>query len=63
MIGIGEVLSEVFRKFSQIALLKIDIEGLELSLLKAIPLTHLAKIGKIQYETWPDGVIEYSTFR
>jgi FkbM family methyltransferase len=61
--GIEEVLSEVFQKFSQISLLKIDIEGLELSVLKAIPLRHLAKIGKIQYETWPNGVIEYPTFR
>jgi len=60
--GIEEVLSEVFQKFSQISLLKIDIEGLELSVLKAIPLRHLAKIGEIQYETWPNGVIEYPTF-
>ena len=41
----------------EIDILKIDIEGLELEIVKAIPQNRLAKIKMIQYETWPKGIV------
>jgi hypothetical protein len=47
----------VLRNHDQIGLLKIDIEGLELEVIDAIPEFQKLKIAKIQYEIYPEGVI------
>ena len=57
VLGIAEVLSSVLLKFENIDILKIDIEGLELEIVKAIPPQNLARIKMIQYETWPEGIV------
>lgn len=57
VVGIADVLSSVLLKFENIDILKIDIEGLELEIVKAIPPHNLARIKMIQYETWPEGIV------
>jgi len=57
VLGIEDVLGSVLLNFENIDVLKIDIEGLELEIVKAIPPHHLAKIKMIQYETWPEGIV------
>ena len=55
--GIAEVLSSVLLNFEKIDILKIDIEGLELEIVQAIPPRYLVRIKMIQYETWPKGIV------
>jgi FkbM family methyltransferase len=57
VIGVEEALDMVLRNHDQIGLLKIDIEGLELEVIDAIPEFQKLKIAKIQYEIYPEGVI------
>ena len=57
VLGIADVLSSVLLNFQDIDILKIDIEGLELEIVKAIPPQSLARIKMIQYETWPEGIV------
>jgi FkbM family methyltransferase len=56
-ICIMDAIDAVFTKFNKIDILKIDIEGLEKEIVKAIPQNRLAKIKMIQYETWPKGIV------
>jgi len=57
VVAIADVLSSVLLNFENIDLLKIDIEGLELEIVKAIPPHNLERIKMIQYETWPEGIV------
>jgi FkbM family methyltransferase len=57
VIGVEEALDKVLQNHNQIGLLKIDIEGLELEVISAIPEFQKLKIAKIQYEIYPKGVI------
>jgi FkbM family methyltransferase len=57
VIGISDVLASVFFDHNNLDILKIDIEGLEVEMVKAIPPNLLAKIKMIQYETWPAGLV------
>ena len=57
VIGISDVLASVFLDHDNLDILKIDIEGLEVEIVKAIPSTYLPKIKMIQYETWPRGIV------
>ena len=57
VIGIEEALGVVLQNYDNIGLLKIDIEGLELEVLRAIPQSQRVKIARIQYEIYPEGVI------
>ena len=57
VIGISDVLASVFFDHNNLDILKIDIEGLEVEIVKAIPPNLLAKIKMIQYETWPEGLV------
>ena len=57
VIGVEEALDMILRNHDQIGLLKIDIEGLELEVIDAIPEFQKLKIAKIQYEIYPEGVI------
>lgn len=57
VIGISDVLASVFLDHDNLDILKIDIEGLEVEIVKAIPSTYLPKIKMIQYETWPGGIV------
>jgi len=55
--SIVDAIDAVLINFKKIDILKIDIEGLELEIVKAIPQNRLAKIKMIQYETWPKGIV------
>jgi FkbM family methyltransferase len=57
VIGISDVLASVFLDHGSLDILKIDIEGLEVEIVKAIPTSYLSKIKMIQYETWHDGIV------
>ena len=57
VIGISDVLASVFLDHDNLDILKIDIEGLEVEIVKAIPSTYLPRIKMIQYETWPRGIV------
>jgi FkbM family methyltransferase len=57
VIGIEDVLATALVNFDSIDLLKIDVEGIELDIVKAIPANYLSRIKMIQYETWPEGIV------
>lgn len=57
VIGIEDVLAFALVSFDSIDLLKIDVEGIELDIVTAIPANCLSRIKMIQYETWPEGIV------
>jgi FkbM family methyltransferase len=57
VIGISDALASIFLDHDNLDILKIDIEGLEFEIVKAIPTSYLPKIKMIQYETWPEGIV------
>jgi FkbM family methyltransferase len=57
VIGIENVLASALVIFDSIDLLKIDVEGIELDIVNAIPANYLSRIKMIQYESWPEGII------
>jgi hypothetical protein len=57
VVGIAGVLSSALLNFENTNLLKINIEGLELELVKVISPRNLERIKMIQYETWLEGIV------
>jgi len=57
VIGIEDVLASALVSFDSIDLLKIDVEGIELDIVNAIPAHYLSRIRMIQYETFPQGIV------